>query len=559
MKIQNKLYLLIGSIFGILILSFLLYQNVKLREKKVIFQQNLKNQEIIINLVSRISRMRIEQMVKNNSGWDELVDFTKHPDPEWAKYNINFFVDSFNASFVLVYNQEKELVYQYGDTALLKNISFPDEKMISLLFANSPFCNYHKLIKNEAIEVYGATIVPASDMSARRTQANGYLLVGQKWNNKAIQEESKLMNFSVKLLSDSALSVSDVDSDSVYIKQALVSETGETIGQLVFSKANLAKKELATFVNISLFILIFVIGASIASLIYFRRVVIFPLNKLSKALENNDLKPFNSFDPSTIEFRQMKSLIVKSHEMEKALVLKNKDLMESNAVKDKLFSIIGHDLKNPIGNVLMVSELLADSVKNDDKEYSAELVEMIRVQTEETLALLVNLVDWAKSQASQVIFQPEPVDLKKLSENVHSNLITAAAIKDIKLETEVAEDTIVMADSNMLSTILRNLCTNAVKFTNQGGVIKIIGEKQGDEVLISVVDNGIGMNDETQARLFKIGTNISTNGTANEKGTGLGLILCKEFVERHGSRIKIESEPGKGSKFMFKLKIFDSI
>jgi signal transduction histidine kinase len=138
-------------------------------------------------------------------------------------------------------------------------------------------------------------------------------------------------------------------------------------------------------------------------------------------------------------------------------------------------------------------------------------------------------------------------------------LITAAAIKDIKLETEVAEDTIVMADSNMLSTILRNLCTNAVKFTNQGGVIKIIGEKQGDEVLISVVDNGIGMNDETQARLFKIGTNISTNGTANEKGTGLGLILCKEFVERHGSRIKIESEPGKGSKFMFKLKIFDSI
>jgi len=202
----------------------------------------------------------------------------------------------------------------------------------------------------------------------------------------------------------------------------------------------------------------------------------------------------------------------------------------------------------------MVSELLSDAIKNEDKEYSTDLVEMIRSQTEETLALLVNLVDWAKSQASQVNFQAEPINLKSISDQVLANLSTAAMLKNITIEVQVPHDTIVMADNNMLSTILRNLGTNAVKFTNPGGLIKICGERQQDEVLISIVDNGIGMTQEAQAKLFKVGTNTSTDGTANEKGTGLGLILCKDFVERHGSRIRIESESGKGSKFMFKLR-----
>ncbi len=243
----------------------------------------------------------------------------------------------------------------------------------------------------------------------------------------------------------------------------------------------------------------------------------------------------------------------------KELETANKKLKELNATKDKFYSIIAHDLKSPFNTMLGFSELLIENFDKYDSQKKKKFIGIIQKGVQNTYKLLGNLLLWSRSQRGIIDFKPENLNLYLLIGETIEILRQSVANKSITLINQIPEDIFFKADRNMLSTIIRNLISNAIKFTHKGGEITIKAHTITDEnnhkfIEITVKDSGVGISPEKQTKLFKMTEDISTKGTENEAGTGLGLILCKEFVEKHGGKIWVESEVGKGSKFIITLK-----
>jgi signal transduction histidine kinase len=228
-------------------------------------------------------------------------------------------------------------------------------------------------------------------------------------------------------------------------------------------------------------------------------------------------------------------------------------LKELNATKDKLFSIIAHDLRSPFNTILGYSDLLANNIKNYDSEKIVKFSAQINSAAVNTLVLLDNLLNWAKSQTGQITFKPVKLNLQPIITHVIEILNPTAELKNIAINCFQSNGIEVYADPYMLKIILRNLIANAIKFTNSKGSIEVKALKKDNFIEITISDNGIGMNKEALNKLFIIQTNETTVGTANEKGSGLGLVLCKEFIEKQRGEIWVESEIGKGSNFKFTL------
>jgi PAS domain S-box-containing protein len=248
--------------------------------------------------------------------------------------------------------------------------------------------------------------------------------------------------------------------------------------------------------------------------------------------------------------------ITTQRKIEDELRLKEKNLSELNTFKDKLFSIIAHDLRSPLHNILGFSELLIEKIQTFDIEESKKFATIINISTKINLHLLDNLLTWGKTQMEHIEFIPENLKLIPIVEKVFLVLNLTASLKNIKLISSLSDDIVVYADQNMLRTILRNLISNAIKFTNSEGMIDINAVSQHDHIEISVTDNGVGISEENKKKLFGADLNFTKRGTKNEGGSGLGLILCKEFVEKHNGKIWVESDIGNGSKFIFTLPVF---
>lgn len=229
----------------------------------------------------------------------------------------------------------------------------------------------------------------------------------------------------------------------------------------------------------------------------------------------------------------------------------SKELIELNATKDKFFSIIAHDLRNPFSVLLGMSDLLLTNYTTYDDETRLELIEIQHETTKQTFTLLENLLEWSKIQRGKFDFNADCISLNELILQNIKNHTELAKQKNIQLLNINTEDQTIFADTNMLQTILRNLVVNAIKFTNEGGIVSFSVKESGEFVEVSVSDNGVGISEENLQKLFRIDGNITTQGTAKEKGSGLGLMLCKEFVEIHNGKIWVESEKGKGSSFKF--------
>jgi signal transduction histidine kinase/ligand-binding sensor domain-containing protein len=231
----------------------------------------------------------------------------------------------------------------------------------------------------------------------------------------------------------------------------------------------------------------------------------------------------------------------------------NHELSILNATKDKFFSIIAHDLRNPFHTVMGFSELLMLSFEKISQDKIRKYIQLIHTSSVAGNNLLENLLQWSRSQTGKMTFEPVAIDILKLVLETNSLFEISMQRKNITIKNQIDPDTFVFADPNMLQTIIRNLLSNAIKFSNENGEI-IISVKQTElDVVISIADNGIGIPLERQDKLLNKNFSFSTPGTKNETGTGLGLVLCKEFVEKHGGKIWFESEPGKGCTFTFTL------
>lgn len=241
--------------------------------------------------------------------------------------------------------------------------------------------------------------------------------------------------------------------------------------------------------------------------------------------------------------------------IEQALIESEAQFRELNATKDILFSIIGHDLRGPFGNILVLSELLIEAVKDKDPVESEQYLGMINSTAKNSLSLLDNLLSWAKSQTGQLNFKSEKINISSSIQEVLELSNANAKTKNISLNLIKSDEIEVDCDEEIFKTILRNLISNAIKFTKPGGNIDVFVIPKQNQVEITISDNGIGINEETCKKLFSISSNLSLLGTANEIGSGFGLFLCKEFVKKLGGRIWVESEEGKGSDFKFTLPL----
>ena len=238
---------------------------------------------------------------------------------------------------------------------------------------------------------------------------------------------------------------------------------------------------------------------------------------------------------------------------EKALQEREASLRELNATKDKFFSIIAHDLKSPFNSIIGFSSLLARQIQEKDFAAIEKYAGIIQNSSQQAMDLLMNLLEWSRSQTGRIVFSPEKIDILDLINQSTELLNASAQQKSIAVLTEIPVNLHVFADKAMIHTILRNLISNAIKFTKAGGEITVSAEQMSNEVVVSVLDNGVGIDKESISKLFRIDQNYTTLGTEKEKGTGLGLLLCKEFIEKHGGKIWVESTPGKGSKFCFTI------
>jgi signal transduction histidine kinase len=553
MKLQTKILILLSIVLGIILVSFLSYQFIQLHEKELIFRDSQKSQEQIIDKVLQINRVKTEQLINDNSGWDDMVEFTANPDLAWAKDNVNFFVNQFKLSFVLIYNKEKKLVYQFGDSICLKGLTYPDQALINLKLTKAPFSHYFQSCGNQLIEMFGAIIVPSSDADPRTTPPQGYLFIGRKWDDLYLDEHAEATGYSVNVINDFNPKTFKKDHSKIYFFRALNDYSGNQIGTVVFSKTDELQGNLRQLFNLSILSILFSLIGLMIFLYYFRRIILIPINKLNKALYSKNTEGIQSLKNNDDEFKILANLTSDFFDQQETLKNNNAKLEEINATKDRLFSIIAHDLKNPVGSIVSISDLLSDYLQKNDFKTVEELVEMLKHQSNEALALLTSLLDWARSQSGQMVFSPEMQSLAPIANEVVENLRSSAQLKNITIQNQITEDLQCFADFNMLKTVLRNLVSNAIKYTNMGGSIGLSAERHSDKVEICIADNGVGMDEETRNKLFRIEAHLSARGTANEKGNGLGLIICKEIIEKHGGKIHIESKLNNGSRFIFTL------
>ncbi|HVX51335.1 MAG TPA: HAMP domain-containing sensor histidine kinase, partial [Chitinophagaceae bacterium] len=242
------------------------------------------------------------------------------------------------------------------------------------------------------------------------------------------------------------------------------------------------------------------------------------------------------------------------------LLASSGDLARANAAKDKFFSIIAHDLRGPVTSTLALTRFITANAFDDSPERQNELLQLLHNSMDNTAKLLENLLVWSRSQTNRIAFNPVTLNLYTLVKTNADLLNIIASEKDITVDIQVEKDIQVYADAEMMNTVLRNLFSNAVKFTNKLGKVNITARivttyTPGTSAEVTIEDNGVGMQPAVLDGLFRIDTKVVKEGTGKETGTGLGLILCKEFIEKHGGSIWATSKPGAGSRFTFQLPL----
>jgi signal transduction histidine kinase/DNA-binding NarL/FixJ family response regulator len=278
----------------------------------------------------------------------------------------------------------------------------------------------------------------------------------------------------------------------------------------------------------------------------------FRLRKLSKELEAKVVERTRDLEVAN---KNLHLELTERIKAENALKKNELQLKELNATKDKFFSIVAHDLKNPFTSLIGASELLYENISNMNNKEIHKLALILNDSSKSGYAILENLLDWSRSQTGMLKYNPENLLLNKLIEENIANLHLFASNKEIFFKYKALVETSIFSDKGMINTILRNLLSNAIKFSHRGSNVVITTNIRKDEIIVSVKDTGIGISEEKIENLFKLDTKHTSIGTEKEQGTGLGLKLSKELVEKEGGRIWVESAVNKGSTFYFSIPL----
>lgn len=353
------------------------------------------------------------------------------------------------------------------------------------------------------------------------------------------------------------------------LNQNIQFEFDKLIHFLRESKDQVGNKLTTSFISFSIFLILFSVFISFylsnkiskPIILLSKQTKLFVQNKFEKSHEleiaTNDLEIKNLVDNFSILENEIVDLLTdfkrKVAERTQTIEKQNEELVELNTTKDKFFSIIAHDLKGPFSTVIGFSEKLVKNYDKYDKDKVQKYLSNIQHVSIQTYKLLENLLEWARLQRGLIVPNLTSHNLRKVSDEVCSLSKDVASLKRIKIQNNTPKELMVNCDKELTKTIIRNLVSNAIKFTNELGVVSIQTTENDQFVTVEVKDTGIGMPQDRVDNLFRIEKNTSTVGTNNEQGTCLGLILCKELVEKQGGKIWVESKIGEGTSIFFDI------
>ncbi len=529
----------------------------------------------------------LERTNQDYAAWDDTYIFTEDLNTNFVTANFtDESLSNLNVNSVLIFDENAKLLY-------VKNFELNDDKYFLAKKIRTKIISEKKKNKiksgiisfqNEPV-IFSELEIVRSDKSGR---SRGKIVMLRKIENSELKSISDEVQLPIKIsqLANSSFSLipqfhnfkiekvnSEIIKGKVFLKDfeeqnIFVLQT--EIKREIYSRG---KKSLFLFFA-ALFVITIIFAAAIMFLI--DKLVLARITNLNdevvKIGSEKDLKNRvhvtgnDEISNFSKEFNvMMNALESAQNELEKRnanlkelsgkLQQSEISLKKLNANKDKFFSIIGHDLKGPFTSLLGYSEALTNDIEKLTDEQIKQFSETIYRTSKNIFRLLENLLTWSRLQRDVIKFKKEKFPINELIHQTLETFELNAREKQIKLIAECEVEIFVNADKNMIETVLRNLISNAVKFTRNDGIVKISIEKNEENILVKVADNGIGIEEKDLNKLFKIESNFSSEGTNYEKGTGLGLVLCKDFVDKHSGKIWAESFPGKGSEFKFTIPV----
>ncbi len=380
----------------------------------------------------------------------------------------------------------------------------------------------------------------------------GHTLIGMRDNIKKANEELHKLSI-VASRTDTAVVIMDAEGNIEWANQALKQIYGYSLSDVKgnnleqFSKNKNIRKYLDDCKKYKTSIFYQTYAETKAGTHLWVQTTITPI------MENGHIEKLVAIDTDINDLKKAEEEILS----QKDRIEQQRDKLEHlNAMKDKFFTIIAHDMKNPFASLLSITQSLSDSIEDLSKEEARFYLKRVFKSAELLHGLLENLLQWATAQTGRMEFNPEPFDIHDTIDDTVQLMKIFADRKNIGLHSSVDDSVLINADKNMITTVIRNLINNAIKYTPEQGRVDVHVSKTEDEAIITVEDNGIGISAEDQEKLFRIDVKTKAIGPSDkEKGTGIGLILCKEFVDRNEGKIWVESTPGKGSRFRFTVKL----
>jgi len=546
LSLNSKIILLtVFLTVSTLLTFFVVYYIDSIRENELKKELLFSNKSVIRNTFeSQISQQQI--LVKDYSVWDDMYQNVQSKNIDWISVNtIPFLISNYGKNYFFILDDKKQPLYSFP----------PNNELISqdIIDGLNNCCGSFFILKDSIpIHISWSIITTTSD-TERKLSPVGYLLIGEEWNSKIIFDMEKKVGLNLYVNPDekkknfhSVMDFFDIE-DQVIVK-------------LYFESKEFAinTKDLIFFVSLIFLILIL-------SIFWFflRRYVIKPINIIIKSLKNTDVDILK--DANSKNFNDEWDLVVdllldnfqKSQSLQQSLGIRNdllSKLKNTISTRDKLIDLIAHDLKNPFNGIMGFSEIIISEIENLSKSEIKDFLKSIHISAESAYKLLEKLLTWSRLQTDRWTPSPQRFDVQKIIQNVVS-YYKANAIKnkvDIILD---CQDDYVFADENMIETVIRNLVSNALKFTHNGGSITIKTQRDQNQLLVSIKDTGVGIDSKSKSSLFKVGESIISKDISGNKGTGLGLIMCKDLIEKNGGKIWVESQKEIGSEFYFSIPL----
>lgn len=541
MKVKYKILIACTIASLILLLCFFEIQQFSKKNYEHNVESNKSNQKEILHAIIAFKSEFLAKITIDYACFDEMIDFLKTKDKNWAESNITV-LSSYNLQSVWVYDLRKKLVYSKQDSTFKYKINFAESVFDTLL--KNRQTGFFIITPEGLLEISASTIHPSVDITRKRTP-QGFIFLGKIWNSNILKTISRFTHSEISFIKPVRLN--RFSDEKVIVSYPVRGHDGKVVSTIFSAKEdssisyiNRLSMYIYLFFGISSFLILLILFISI------NKFVILPLNNITLTLKKENPTYIKTLAQQNNEFSAIAKLILDFFEQKKQLI-------SLNTTKDKFFSIIAHDLRGPLMGLHGLSLLLHKNVAKYDKEKIEQISLSLFNASENVSSLMENLLQWAKSQIDNLEFSPQKIQLREVAAKSILDIESMAINKGIVLVNNINSGIEIMADENLLKFIIRNLLGNAIKFTPKEGKVFIDALAMSESIEISINDTGIGMSKKQLDRLFKIDSVISKNGTEGEKGTGLGLILCKEFVEKHGGIIYAFSDQGKGSTFSFTI------